>query len=494
VTVQFRDKQGKALGKPATLSGGTAAARHDESGFISRSAEGAVPEGARSARVALRFVDTGETYNDGFATKLSLTLSTPAAAPVLLPPKSAVPQFDHVFLIMMENTDYGQVIGDTADAPFINQLAQQGTLLTNFTGVYHPSDENYLAIAGGNTFVQGAIYFPDIQVTSPQIGDELEAAGKTWRAYEQGMGYPCNLTNSADYYYEPDDAPFINFTDISQDQRRCQSHLVDTKQLTKDLRSAATTPAFSWIAADDYYDGESSGNGSPKSLRTQDRWLKETLTPIFASPAWTKDRSVLVLTWDESDTYQNNHIASILVGSQGLVRSGVTSAVHYDHYNTARTIEAALGISPFTANDGYAQPINDAFKGGAADEATLVLSAGTVTKGSDFTASYSTPAATFSTTNWVGLYLPGQTPGDVASTLWQYAPDVRGSLTFSTSSLAAGYYDVYYLYNDGYSILAGPLDLTVTTASSSVLQGACKGATDSRFKGTRLVAAKACGN
>jgi hypothetical protein len=53
-----------------------------------------------------------------------------------------------------------------------------------------------------------------------------------------------------------DDAPFINYTDVSGSTAYCQQHLFDTSQLTTDLKSASSTPSFSWIAADDYYDGE----------------------------------------------------------------------------------------------------------------------------------------------------------------------------------------------------------------------------------------------
>jgi hypothetical protein len=103
------------------------------------------------------------------------------------------------------------------------------------------------------------------------------------------------------------------------------------------------------------------GDGSPKSLRVQDGWLRETLEPLFASPAWKTQRSLLILTWDESSTETNNHIATIVFGSQGLVKAGAASDVHYDHYSTARTMEEALGLKPLTLNDEYAQPMNDAF-------------------------------------------------------------------------------------------------------------------------------------
>ena len=326
-----------------------------------RFARGQVPVGTRSIRVVLQFVGAKPSQSAAYAGDLRLTLTPALELPPPPPPKSTVPAFDHVFIIMMENTDYDEVIGDTKDAPFINGLATQGTLLANYQAVYHPSDENYLAIAGGDTFVRGAIYFPRIHVEGPHIGDLIETAGKTWKAYEQGMGTPCNTGTQYDKYYEPDDAPFINFTDVRKNRPRCQAHLFDTTQMATDLKSAATTPNFAWIAADDYYDGEAAGNGSPHSLRVQDRWLKRTLEPVFASPAWRDERSLLILTWDESHTYRTNHIATILFASQGLTRAGHVSNVRYDHYSTGRTIEAALGLPSLTSNDAYARPINDAF-------------------------------------------------------------------------------------------------------------------------------------
>jgi hypothetical protein len=211
--------------------------------------------------------------------------------------------------------------------------------------------------------VQGAVYFPQIKLMARHLGDQVEAVGKSWRAYEQGMGTPCNLKNNFDAYYEPDDAPFVNFTSIAANPQRCQAHLFDTHQLTADLARAETTPNFAWIAADDYYDGEASGNGSARSLQTQDDWLQQTLLPIFNSPAWTRQRSLLILTWDESSgSWSDNPVATILVASQGLIAPG-TSATHFDHYSTARTIESALGLSPMTANDQYARPVNEAFDG-----------------------------------------------------------------------------------------------------------------------------------
>jgi len=463
VTLSFLDGAGHQIGSNAQIGPVTASDRGYKNAFLSRSVTNKVPASTRSISVLLQFTDTSNSYNVGYADNLSLTLSTPVAVPTLAPPSSQVPGFDHVFMIMMENTDYSAVIGDTTDAPFINGLAAGGTLLTNASGTYHPSDENYLAIAGGDNYVSGAIYYPNIHVAAPHLGDRVEAIGKTWKGYEQGMGTPCNLSNNNDSYYAPDDLPFINFTDISNNTARCQAHLVDLSQFAIDLQSSSTTPNFVWLSADDYYDGEASGNGSSTSLQVQDGWLKQTLQPLFNSPAWKTQHSLLILTWDESETRGTNHIATILVDSQGLVNKGYRSNTGYNHYSVGRTIEDALGLAPLTPNDQYAEPINDAFLP-AASPATPTLSTTptSISSGGTITFNYSTPGVDLSAKNWIGLYPAGVTPGSQSSITWQYAANLSGSASFSTSGMAAGNYAAWYCYNDGYTVLAGPTAFTVT--------------------------------
>lgn len=462
VSLHFHDAAGHPVGATAKLPTVSATDRGGATKFLSRSTTGPVPAGTRSIQVEVQFLSTSS--ETGYLDNLSLTLNTPVTAPApLSPPPSSVPGYDHVFMVMMENTDYSEVMNDPADTPYMHSLMGQGATLTDYHGVYHPSDENYLAIAGGDTYAKGATYWPDINSPERNLGDTLEAAGKSWKAYEQGMGTPCNTGTNNDSYYEPDDAPFINYTDISGNPSRCAAHLFDTSQLTTDLRSAATTPAFSWIAADDYYDGEASGNGSATSLKTQDGWLKQTLAPVLASPAWTTQRSLLILTWDESQNETYNHVATTVVGSQGTVPAGTSSAVHYDHYGVARTIEAALGLPGLTGNDTYAVPLNAAFAPSTATTPTLTGDLDAVANGGNVTFRYAVPsAAQVSAKNWIGVYPPGVTPGQQPALSWAYTPNASGAATFSTGKLSgAGRYDVYYLANDGYSVLAGPFHLTV---------------------------------
>jgi phosphatidylinositol-3-phosphatase len=62
-----------------------------------------------------------------------------------------VPHLDHVFVIMMENHGYGQIVGNPS-APFANQYAKSANSATNYFAVGHPSSTNYLEVVGGSNF------------------------------------------------------------------------------------------------------------------------------------------------------------------------------------------------------------------------------------------------------------------------------------------------------------------------------------------------------
>jgi phosphatidylinositol-3-phosphatase len=71
-----------------------------------------------------------------------------------------VPHLDHVFVIMMENHAYRQIINNP-NAPFINSYAHRANLATNYFGVAHPSLTNYLEVVGGSNFGVHADNSPD---------------------------------------------------------------------------------------------------------------------------------------------------------------------------------------------------------------------------------------------------------------------------------------------------------------------------------------------
>jgi phosphatidylinositol-3-phosphatase len=90
-------------------------------------------------------------FKKAAALGLSLALM---AAPVLAHegdvPKG-VPHLDHVFVIMMENHAYGQIVGNPS-APFTNKYMKSANAATNYFAVAHPSLTNYLEVVGGSNF------------------------------------------------------------------------------------------------------------------------------------------------------------------------------------------------------------------------------------------------------------------------------------------------------------------------------------------------------
>jgi Phosphoesterase family len=354
-----------------------ASARHDVTELVLGRRTGVVPAGTDSIRVSLVLFTTSTDYDGatsmigydrGYADNLSLSLSVPVdSPPPLRPPQPKVPRFQHVFLVFMENADFQSIIGNTFEAPYINSLVPQASVLANMYAEVHPSDPNYLALAGGSTFgLVGDVieYVPRFSIAAKNIGDLVQAAHETWKGYAEGAKGPCDNTSHGYYYL--DDLPFVYFRDIRDNLARCRTHLLPLTSLVGnpahpsqpyDLEKASTTPNFVWFEPDDCFDGESCG------FSAADDFLRRTLGKIFRSPAWTTQRSLLIITWDE-DGYDlerpAQRIPTLILGSSD-VKKGYVSLQRYTHYSLLRTIEAALGLGTMTRNDLYAEPVNDVF-------------------------------------------------------------------------------------------------------------------------------------
>src|SRR5439155_13575568 len=85
--------------------------------------------------------------------------------------RPALKNYQHVVVIMMENTGYDALIGNP-NAPWINAAAGRYGLATNYTGVIHPSQPNYIASTAGIT---GADTDNDETLDVPNLVDQLES-------------------------------------------------------------------------------------------------------------------------------------------------------------------------------------------------------------------------------------------------------------------------------------------------------------------------------
>jgi hypothetical protein len=184
-----------------------------------------------------------------------------------------IPHLDHVFLIMMENHGYKEIMNNP-NARFINQYAKTANLATNYFAVAHPSFPNYLEVVGGSNFgvhsdnppdwhnmtcatnlstgipntdnppsppicpiwgsgtdaatpaldctnevtgppceinVNGTVSYPaDSDTLGITIADQLVAHGKTWKTYQENL--PLRGPDRVNY----SDGEFTNLTDFSK--------------------------------------------------------------------------------------------------------------------------------------------------------------------------------------------------------------------------------------------------------------------------------------
>lgn len=243
-----------------------------------------------------------------------------------------------VFVIVLENHSFGQVIGNP-EAPFVNGLTKTGTLFTDYRAITHPSLPNYLAILGGSTFgIEDDC--TDCAAKGDNLALQLSRAGTVWRAYMEGMPRACFGGASSPAGYAKKHDPFMYYDDVARNPRRCRK-VVPFDQLASDLRRG-TLPTFSFISpnlCDDTHDCD---------IATGDRFLAGLVPRLLRE---TGPHGFVILTWDEGTSDDgccvNAHggrIATIVAGPD--VRRHASSARPIDHYGVLRTIDDALGLPP----------------------------------------------------------------------------------------------------------------------------------------------------
>src|SRR5262250_2465726 len=78
------------------------------------------------------------------------------------PVPQGVPHLDHVFVIMMENHGFQQILSNPNE-PYLNSLINNRKVnsATNYFAIGHPSLTNYLEITGGSNFGVRSDNYPD---------------------------------------------------------------------------------------------------------------------------------------------------------------------------------------------------------------------------------------------------------------------------------------------------------------------------------------------
>jgi hypothetical protein len=276
-------------------------------------------------------------------------------------PPATLPAPDHVFLIVLENHGFSQVIGNPA-MPYFNSLASQHSLAANYFANTHPSIGNYFMLTTGQIVTNDDNFAGTF--SGDNLARALAAAGKTWKSYAESLpsvGY----TGASVYPYLKRHNPFSYFTDVINSPP-VAANMVPFSQIFSDL-SAGSLPSFAFIAPNAEHDAHDCPDGSSTctdndKLAAADSWLQTNINPLITNSALSN--SVFIITWDEAsdaDTANGGgQIATVLVGSH--VRAGFRSTTFYQHQNTLRLILDLLQVSDHPGASATAAGMNEFFQ------------------------------------------------------------------------------------------------------------------------------------
>ncbi len=254
----------------------------------------------------------------------------------------SLPKYDHVVIVMMENHSYSQIIGYSG-APYLNNLADSGMLFTASYALTHPSQPNYVDIfSGTDQGITDDNVSPNAPFTTANFGAELIANGYTFAGYAEGLpsvGY----TGATYGSYARKHCPWINWQGNGANQISSSLSLPYSSFPT----DFAKLPTVSFVIPnldDDMHDG---------TVPEGDTWSKNNLN---AYANWAKNHnSLLIITWDEDNDSDGNHIATIFYGANVIKGQ---NGVLMNHYNILRTIEDMYGLNAI-ANSSNVASIND---------------------------------------------------------------------------------------------------------------------------------------
>ena len=326
-----------------------------------------------------------------------VALALSASAHAQTAADAAIPRYDHIFVILEENKDYAQIVEGTA-APNIARLAKTYGNATQFYAEVHPSEANYVALLGGDTFGihdDDAFYckagstepfcydaakpgYVDHTVHTPQLGDQIEAVGLTWKGYYEDLPAPGSEAVIAGLggkpaatpfgaYYASKHSGFLNFASVQNDPKRAEK-IVGFDQFDADL-AANRLPNFAVIVPNQCNEmhglfgpgipADCLGNNTKGLIERGDAVIGVIVGKLMRSDAWKgRGNTAIIVTFDEGfgksqegccgvtpgavSNYGGGRIPTLIITNHGP--RGVADDTPYSHYSRLRTMEDAFGV------------------------------------------------------------------------------------------------------------------------------------------------------
>ncbi len=190
-------------------------------------------------------------------------------------------------LVVEENHSYSSVIGSSA-MPYLNSLATQYGLATQYYADTHPSIGNYFMMTAGAIITNNDSFTGTVSANN--IVRQLLAAGKTWKAYEESLPSPGYIGPDTSLYARKHD-PLSFFSDVVNSSVQ-KLNLVPFTQFATDL-NASQLPDFSFVTPNlqnDAHDG---------TLGQADAWLQTNIAPLLANAQFQKN-GLLIIVFDST--------------------------------------------------------------------------------------------------------------------------------------------------------------------------------------------------
>lgn len=272
---------------------------------------------------------------------------------------------EKVFVILMENQNWSDVVGST-NAPYFN-----GTLIptASFCEAYynppglHPSLPNYLWLEAGTNFGIFDDNDPSLnhQNTTNHLVTLLQNAGISWRAYEEDIaGDTLPLTNCGGYGVRHD--LFVYFDDVTGTNDPYYAygitHIRPYSELEGDLTNG-TVARYNFITPNGCNDMHDLCAPLLNPLLQGDTWLAAEVPKILSSAAYTNNGALFIL-WDEGAV--GDGPIGLLALSPLAWGGGYSNSLYYTHSSLLRTLEEIFGVGPLLGDAANARDLGDLFQ------------------------------------------------------------------------------------------------------------------------------------
>jgi phosphatidylinositol-3-phosphatase len=248
--------------------------------------------------------------------------AAPAPTPPAVPTVSTASRIQHVVWILMENENFGSIVG-SGSAPYINSLASTYGLATSYSAISHPSLPNYIALTSGSD--QGISDDSDPSshpLNVPSIFSQLP--GGASRSLEQDIPKNCAGGDSGGYAVRHN--PETYYTNLGTDCSNYDVPLGTAPDLS--ARFTFVTPNV----VNDMHDG---------TVADGDNFLKTFVPAVMATPQYQAGSTAIFIIWDENSGSSGNQVPCIVISP---FTHGVKDATPYTHYSLLRTTEELLGL------------------------------------------------------------------------------------------------------------------------------------------------------